>query len=94
MESMQKRWSGNHANKTGAMFLRIDSELGLTFSGIALEAGKNAEKRRRTTEVARKAYDTITRLRERILLTGAEQDNLDANLKRLKSELQTLGEKF
>jgi hypothetical protein len=42
--------------------------------------------------VARRAYDTIARLKERIELTGAERDKLDANLQRVKTELQSLGQ--
>lgn len=76
-----------------ADFLRIDSEVGLTFSGIALVA-TDRETRGRTTNVARKAYDTITRLRERIVLTDAEEAALDHNLLRLKGELQSLGQVF
>lgn len=81
------------ANRTRADFLQIDSEVGLTFSGIALTA-KDEEKRGRATRVARKAYDTIMRLRKGIKLTDAQRDRLDANLLRLREMLQGLGETF
>jgi septal ring factor EnvC (AmiA/AmiB activator) len=81
----------NSTNRVAADFLRIDSEVALTLSGIALAATDEAT-RRHTTMVARRAYDTIARLKERIELTGAERDKLDANLQRVKTELQSLGQ--
>ena len=83
----------NRVNRSTADFLRIDSEVGLTFSGIALFA-TDRETRRRTTNAARKAYDTIGRLRGQIVLTDAEEAALDRNLLRLKGELQSLGQAF
>jgi len=80
-----------NANRAGADFLQIDSEVALTFCGIAL-AAKDEEKKRRTTQTARKAYDTILRLMEGVDLTDAEKAKLDRTLLRLKSELQRLGE--
>jgi len=80
-------------NRTGADFLRIDSQVGLTFSGLAL-AANDKEGRRRTTGVARRAHDTIMRLRHKIELTDTQTTELDRNLLRLKSELQRLGESF
>jgi hypothetical protein len=84
---------GQRANSLKADFLRIDSQMALTFSGIALNAG-DPEKRKRTTLTARRAYDTIVRLRNDIELNQAEDDKLDINLQRLKNELQRLGQRF
>jgi hypothetical protein len=78
-------------NRARADFLLIDAEVALTFAGIAL-AAKDEEKKRRTTQTARKAYDTILRLRKNADLTDAEGIKLDRSLLRLKSELQRLGE--
>ncbi len=78
-------------NRLGADFLRIDSEVALTFSGLALTTYKEQD-RKCATEIARKAYATIIRLREKVELTEAQRDNLDANLQRLKNELQSLGQ--
>jgi len=83
----------NSINSSTADFLRIDSEVRLTFSSIALLA-TDRETRRRTTNAARKAYDTIARLRGQIVLTDAEEATLDRNLLRLKGELQSLGQAF
>ena len=82
---------GNLANRVGVDFLQLDSEIALTFSGIALEA-REQEKRTRTTQIARRAYDTIMQLRKDIELSDAEGDKLDSNLQRLKSKLQRLGQ--
>jgi phosphoenolpyruvate carboxylase len=82
-----------NANRARADFLQIDSEVGLTFSGIALTA-TDTEKRRRTIKVAREAFDTIMRLRGNAELTDEEESRLDRNLLRLKGELQSLGETF
>jgi len=42
--------------------------------------------------VARKAFDTIARLKGRIELTHAERDKWDTNLQRVRTELQSLGQ--
>jgi hypothetical protein len=81
------------ANTVMADFLRIDTEMGLTFSGIALVA-EDQQKRIRTTQVARTAYDTITRLKQTVLMTELEADKLNGNLRRLRCELEVLGETF
>ena len=91
--AMPYRLIADRANRAGRDFLQIDSEIGLTFSGIALAANDD-EKRRRTTRSARKAYDSIERLRNGVELTDTEQAELDRNLLRLKRELQSLGETF
>jgi hypothetical protein len=60
-DEMPKHPAAN-ANRAGAGFPQIDSQVALTFSGIALTAS-DTEKRRRTIKVAREAFDTIVRLR-------------------------------
>lgn len=89
----ERRLPAGRTNKLGADFLQIDSEIALTFSGIALQS-RNPERRISATRTARKAYDAIMRLRKKIDLNEAQRDNLDAKLRRLKSELQSLGEHF
>ena len=78
-------------NRLRADFLQIDSQIALTFSGIALETTGEG-KRRRMILAARRAFDTIMRLRKDVVLSDAEGDKLDFNLLRLKSELQFLGQ--
>jgi len=81
----------NSMNSVAADFLRIDSEVALTFSGIALAATDTATKTR-TSLAARRAYDTIARLKVRIKLTDAERNRINVNLARLRTELQRLGQ--
>jgi hypothetical protein len=83
----------NETNRVGADFLRIDSKIALTLSSIALGASE-LQKKRRTAETARKAYDAIMRLREILDLTEAERDELETNLHRLKGDLESLGQTF
>jgi hypothetical protein len=89
---MPKRRLTERTNRVGAQFLQIDSEVALTFSGMALRTS-DEKKKRRTTQVARRAYDTIMRLRKNIALGDTEGDKLEANLQRLRSELQVLGQR-
>jgi len=76
-----------------AEFLRVDSEMGLTFSGLALYTD-DLNKRNRATEAARKAFDTVTRLKIDVSLTDAQSETLERNLLRLRSELERLGQHF
>jgi hypothetical protein len=86
-----KRWPASRINRNGVNFLLIDSQIALTFSAIALGA-RDEEKRRRTTLTARRAYDTIQRLRKNVNLTDAEREKLDANVQRLEKELHKLSQ--
>jgi hypothetical protein len=90
---MPKPWPTNRTNRIGAEFLQVDSEIALTFSALGLEA-RDEGKRRRLSQTARKAYETIMRLRQGIKLTDAESSKLNANLERLRNELQSLGQTF
>ena len=93
LRSRLKRFPAEQMHRIGAQFLQIDSEIALTFSGLALEE-RVEEKKGRRIQSARRAYDTIMKLRKNIVLTDAERTKLDANLQRLKSELESLGETF
>lgn len=81
------------ASRIGVQFLLVDADIALTLSGMALKAD-SAEKRERQSEAARKALDTITRLRKNLDLDEAERGKLDAKLRRLRSELHELGKRF
>lgn len=70
-------------------FLRIDAQVGLTFSGIALST-TNLAKRARTAMVARTAYDTIQRQRAYARLTDVDEEHLARDLRRLEIELEVL----
>lgn len=80
-------------NQLKADFLQIDSQVALTFSGIALGTSEPARKEH-VTLTARKAYNAIMRLRQGVDLSLKEEDKLDANMARLKSELRSLGQNF
>jgi septal ring factor EnvC (AmiA/AmiB activator) len=86
--------SRNELNRTGADFLKTDMATALMFSGMAMQATDDPVKRERTQRNARKAYDAILRLREKIKLSEKDAYWLQNNLYRLKSELEQLGEKF
>lgn len=76
-----------------ADFLRIDTETGLTFSGIALYTD-SLQKRERTIREARKAFDTVIRLRRLVVLPESDSEVLERKLHRLKTELESLGQNF
>src|SRR5215472_912210 len=61
-------WVGERANRARSDFLLIDSEMALTFSGMALQ-DSNKDSRLRRTQIARKAFDAIRRLREDVALS-------------------------
>jgi hypothetical protein len=91
---IRKSWPGMETNRLGAQFLQTDSEVALTFSGLALGRKKGSQQQKDAAKTARRAYDTITRLRENVHLTKKQNEKLDANLQRLRSELQSLGQSF
>jgi hypothetical protein len=80
---------GDWASKLKADSPRIDCEIGQSLYGTALDA-TDQQKRRRATQAARQAHDTVMQLRKDVELGGAEIDKLGANVKRLKRKLQSL----
>ncbi len=80
-------------NQAKTDFLLLESRVGLTFALLA-QSTMNDEKRTRVTHFAREAYDTASRLRNRVQMNKQEDDRLTRNLLRLKDELQLLGETF
>lgn len=84
---------GKKFNQVTTDFLKVDLETALTFSGIALQAD-NDVKKKRNQQSARKAYDTVLTLLRRVEPDERDAQELRANLQRLKSELETLGEVF
>lgn len=79
---------------TGFTFLISDLELALTLTQIAANSRSNEDKRKRNQQNARRAYDTITKLARRAVLTDIQRSELDNVAARLKSRLETLGEVF
>jgi hypothetical protein len=80
-------------NRKSTDFLKTDLETLLILTKIALDSD-NAEKRTRNRQSARKGYNTILRLIGKVNLTQDDADFFSQNLRRLKSELQILGETF
>ena len=80
-------------NRAGAQFLLVDVDVALTLSEMALNA-RNRENKQRQYDSARKAYETINRLRRNLDLEQGEWEKLDAKLQRLKSDLQKLEKAF
>lgn len=79
------------ANRAMADFLRIDVQVALTFSGIALST-TDVAKRERTTKVARRAYEKILRLKTTVWMTDIEAEMLASDLQRLSVKLEALGD--
>jgi hypothetical protein len=80
-------------NRTGTQFLKVDVATGLTFAKAALDSS-DAEKKRRNQKSARKAYDTIVRMLNKITPSDADAQQLNDSLHQLKKNLIQLGETF
>lgn len=61
-------------NRLRADFLQIDVPMALRVSGLVLLAD-DPERKGRTMEMARKAYDTILRLKTAVSMTAADRQN-------------------
>lgn len=86
---IQEQLRKNHAD-----FLRIDLETGLTLTRIAERAGTDSIKRQRTVRKARRAYDTVVKMRTSFAGSAAEGLQIDKKIRRLRTELLRLGESF
>lgn len=81
-------------NKNKGDFLRIDLDTAFTLTRIADGAGAGTVKRKRNVRHARKAYDTIVKLRTTYAGTAAECLQIDKKIRKLRRELLRLGESF
>ena len=79
------------ANTASVNFLKIDLETALTFSQMALRTS-DPTGRHRNARAARRAYDTIMRLREQVHPGRVDSELLSKNLRLLKADLVRLGE--
>lgn len=79
--------------RTGTQFLKIDLETALTFVKNARGA-KDQVRRQRNIGFARKAYETVTELSQKMDLRPADADAINRTLQKLKGELAQLGEIF
>jgi len=74
-------------------FLQTELRMALTFADVASRTSVAARSERSRKE-ARKAYDTVLRMMNRVKLLPAETAELEERLAALKSELRRLGEIF
>ena len=84
----------NKARRNIVASLMVDIKVGMTFVKLASEAGDDSEKKDRNHTNARKAYDAVSRIGNRVELTTTEAERLTKALGLLKSALQKLGERF
>ena len=90
----QKNSIASEFNQTGADFLKIELKTGLTFASIAVGEEPGSEKRITNQANARKAYETVLRLRNRLEIpTEAITREIQNGLDQLRSALEELGEK-
>ena len=80
--------------ETGATFLITDLDVAMTLARIAGGAAEDSEKRSRNRANARHAYDAVSRISHRALLTGDERRAVDEKLAELRSALEQLGDVF
>ena len=83
--------SGDTTRNSTTSFIRAEINTGLTFAEIALRS-EDPDKRTRDTKHARKAYDAILHFMPDALLTGADQQQINAGLDNFRDKLRRLGE--
>lgn len=88
-EIAKSRKLGNEILKVGASFLRTELDTSLNFALAALSAPDDDARRNRNRAHARRAYDTLMRLGQRLPFPPD-----DEKFRRLKDALQLLGEKL
>jgi hypothetical protein len=79
------------ARSAGMGFLKAELGLGATFAQLALDSN-NAAKTKRNTANARLAFDTATKLREKLLPTPTEAAEISVGFELLRTRLLKLGE--
>lgn len=85
--------SRERMNRASAEFLKIDLETALTFVDSSRQT-RDAFRKKRNCQAARKAYDTVVRLISRVNLTANDTLVVNRRLELLKAELEDLGETF
>ena len=85
--------SRERMNRVSVEFIETDLETALTFVQIARQTSDDS-RRKRTCRAARRAYDSLKGFANRVELTAEHGKQVALGLKRLKSELESLGEVF
>ena len=81
-------------NHTGFDFLMIDLDTGLVFTDRAFQSKGIPRAKQRNVTNARKAYDTVIRLRKKLELSSEQQGAFERKRVSLKNALEQLGERF
>lgn len=81
-------------NQNGFAFLMTDLDSALAFAQLAMRLNIDPEVKRRNLINARKAYDTVVRLREKLQLDSGQQSAFDEKRTNLKNALEQLGERI
>jgi len=79
-------------NQNGFDFLMADLDSALAFAQRALGLNVDPEVKRRNVNNARKAFDTVDRLREKLQLDCGQQSAFYEKRTKLKNALEQLGE--
>ncbi len=78
-------------SQAGYEFLMSDLGVALTLTRIASRSAADSDKRLRNVQNARRAYDKVRELAERVSLTGSQLQNLVEKLQAVKSALEKVG---
>jgi len=81
-------------NQNGFAFLMTDLDSALAFAQLAMRLNIDPEVKRRNLINARKAYDTVVRLREKLQLDSGQLSAFDEKRTNLKNALEQLGERI
>lgn len=81
-------------NRKGLDFLFVDIETGLAFCEIAASSDRDKKTRQRNRGNARKAYNSVLKLSEKLAFTSEERIVFDEKVMALKRALQALGDVF
>jgi DNA-binding NarL/FixJ family response regulator len=82
----------DQAYKAGLVFLKTEIDSGLGYARMALDAGTDSERKRRSQELARRAYSTVVRLGRHLHVTEADMQKLEQKFRKLKATLEQLEE--
>jgi hypothetical protein len=80
--------------RSGADFLFLDLDVAFGMAKSAETAGADTQKKARKQKIARRAYNTIRHLSQRLKMTKQEKGELKEKLATLRRTLEELGESF
>lgn len=81
-------------NHSGFDFLTVDLDTPILFTERAFLSKGDPQAEQRNVTNARKGYEAVTRLREKLKLDSEEQGAFEAKRMNLKKALERLGEQF